>query len=113
MRNLLIWFLLFAPIPAAADQSWKPKADQVAHLEKILKMPAGTHPMGEYGRHYWGDTVEGARVIRGTLVYGERVGVYLANTAPLERFTDQGCDRVRVQYNLSKNRVIASCDGTG
>ena len=96
---------------AMADESWTPNAQQIAHVEKILVLPSGTHPLAGYARYYWGITIKGTRLVRGALVFGGKMGIHLTAGPVRESKTDQGCNLIYVSYDPSTDRATASCDG--
>src|SRR4051812_12266548 len=97
----------------AADLKWRPKAEQVARLEKKLLLPAGAASLNKYGRYYWGETTRNGKVIYGSLLSlgGRKPGLVIADRPPGDRIMDGGCGVISVIYDLSKDSVSAQCNG--
>jgi hypothetical protein len=110
---VLLAFLFGASFANAAETNWSPKSDQIARLEKKLALPRGPRPIGDYARYYWGTTEQGTRVIRGTLVWGQQIGVHIMDRPLRQSVTDQGCNWIFIRYEPINDTVSAQCDGTG
>jgi hypothetical protein len=106
----LIWVAGCFTLSAAENGNWTPKHDDIARLERTLKMPLHAPLLADYARYYWGTTERGHRIVRGTLVYGNKAGIYLRNTVTIRQaFTDQGCKFVYVVFGPGKKQT-AECD---
>lgn len=106
----LIWSAAYSAVSAAENGNWTPQHDQIVQLERILKMPSHARPLTEYARYYRGTTEKGQRIIRGTLVHGNKAGIYLRNSVTIRQpFTDQGCKFIYVVFGPGKTQA-AECD---
>lgn len=106
--------LLVSGCATAGEAAWTPSPALVAKVEANLILPAGSQPIGSYGRYYYGRLEHGRRVLVGEFVLEDSSpGVHIIAPADAPRVLDGGCSVVNLVYDPAHKKVTSLfCNGS-
>lgn len=98
-----------------ASGQWAPTVQQVKDAEVHLVMPEGSKPLSTYARYYYGQTMQGRRLLIGEFVLGdEQPGIRVVKPDKAPKILDGGCSVVNLKYDIRQEKVVAIfCNGVG
>lgn len=107
--------LLVSGCATASEGTWTPSSELVAKVEAHLTLPAGSQPIGSYGRYYYGRFEQGRRVLVGEFVLEDSSpGVHIIAPANAPKVLDGGCSVVNLVYDPTHEKIVSFfCNGSG
>ena len=87
----------------------------VVAVEAHITLPAGSRPIGAYGRYYYGWFKHGHRMLVGVFVLDATpAGVHIVTSAQAPMVLDGGCSVVNLTYDPARKKVTSLfCNGSG
>lgn len=98
-----------APAAAPADE----QAAIMDRIEREVRLPEGTRPLGEYGRYYaWQDREDGVRKVIAVYLHEPNPARHWVAETALPLVLDGGCGIVSLSYDVAAGRIEhVACNG--
>jgi hypothetical protein len=87
-----------------AEPGYSPSLEEIASLEKAIRLPMGARPLGQYRRFYAGKQAHNGRMIVAVLVLdATKPGIDVVDPTRLPVVFDGGCSVIDIEYDVESH----------